>query len=460
VYDCDFDICCVCCEYNQVKTGFKADDGDHKSACFDTEEDCQIANRRRKIEIPQPEPPEAKSPTEAENRIARTANKWLITMNKLEEDQLANRADDNSPTSPSPELSDDEQSDQDGAQQHQRARAPGSIEWKNDPSNRGHTSMQDWPRPNAEVFQNAELEEMDMREPQEAKDAINPCECECHLPGPRTRCTCRCCQRHPQKRPHRLHEDVETRIRKENLVRKHMACADCCKASAKDKSFFTADPNERIEVALGPYKFKSNVILQRIRYRLLDPQPPDPATRKWLNPATPAENKRNAKLKPKLRPYQGRNAPEHEKWATGWTFLNRPANIDTYAREIPIEYPKRLYATASQAIKAWKTEHDEGKIRKDPNPLRGVPYHERPDRTADIVRKRRIHPIRVMDSIPTWVSLQNRTLANPGGGWSKLRPQTPAEEKGSKTEKSHAPRNSHKGAKPPQRRTTNRFDQN
>jgi len=32
-----------------------------------------------------------------------------------------------------------------------------------------------------------------------------------------------------------------------------------------------------------------------------------------------------------------------------------------------------------------------------------------------------------MDSIPTWVSLQNRTLA--GGGWSKLRPQTPAEEK-------------------------------
>jgi hypothetical protein len=251
VYDCDFDICCVCCEYNQVKAGFKADDGDHESACFDNEEDCQ--NRKRKIEIPQPEPPEAKSPTEAENRIARTANKWLITMTKLEEDQLANRADDNSPTSPSPELSDDEQSDQDGAQQHQRARAPGSIEWKNDPSNRGHTSMQDWPRPNAEVFQNTELEEMDMREPQEAKDAINPCECECHLPGPRTRCTCRRCQRHPRKRPHRLHEDVETRIRKDNLVRKHMACADCCKASAKDKSFFTADPNERIEVALGPY---------------------------------------------------------------------------------------------------------------------------------------------------------------------------------------------------------------
>ena len=41
----------------------------------------------------------------------------------------------------------------------------------------------------------------------------------------------------------------------------------------------------------------------------------------------------------------------------------------------------------------------------------------------------RIHPIREMDTIPTWVSLQNRTLANPGGGWSKLRPQTPAEEK-------------------------------
>ena len=152
-----------------------------------------------------------------------------------------------------------------------------------------------------------------MREPQEAKDVVDPCECECHSPGPRAECTCRRCQRQPHDRPHRLHEDVEWRIKKDNVIRGHMACADCCKASARNRSFFIANPAERIEIDMGPYRFKSNLILQRIKYRLLDPQPPDPAARKWLNPTTPAESKRNAKLKPKLRPYHGRNASEYEK---------------------------------------------------------------------------------------------------------------------------------------------------
>ena len=104
-------------------------------------------------------------------------------------------------------------------------------------------------------------------------------------------------------------------------------------------------------------------VLQRIKYRLLDPQPADPAARKWLNPATPAENKRNARLKPKLRPYNGQGASEYEKWATGWTFLNRPVNTNNNARKVHIEYPNKLYATPSQAIKAWKTEHAKGKIK-------------------------------------------------------------------------------------------------
>ena len=84
--DCNFDICCTCSENNQIRVGWKADDGNHKSACFDTKENCQVASRRRNAE--------------------QTASKWLDTISKIEAARIASQADDDTPASPPDGLSD------------------------------------------------------------------------------------------------------------------------------------------------------------------------------------------------------------------------------------------------------------------------------------------------------------------------------------------------------------------
>ena len=43
-YDCDFDLCCLCCEAWQFRTGLKTDNRNHTSACLDENSQCQTVH--------------------------------------------------------------------------------------------------------------------------------------------------------------------------------------------------------------------------------------------------------------------------------------------------------------------------------------------------------------------------------------------------------------------------------
>ena len=243
--------------------------------------------------------------------------------------------------------------------------------------------LQDWPRP-------AFREILDtIGQPTQKQKG---CTCDCHQPGPRY-------TDHYFIRtdaPNLMSGQIEQRLIENTHRRYTMDCADCCKAAKYDENFFYIDPRGSITTTVDPTTPGTRVTMTKLAHRLVDEQ---------IRPSLNAPSRQGGSLKP----YEGRQSEVYEQWIEGWTIQQIPNNLERH-KAPRINFPNRLYATQSQAIKGWLTER-KGLSEQG---------HER-DRCSDSFKgSRRIQPTRVMDRYSHSDSLQLTGMSQPGEGWLRV----------------------------------------